>query len=75
MYIDETTKKIAKYTYSIVKNIIGQEGISRVYPITELKKEHYDENLNLDVKNVTKRFAGKSNPKICDEYLIKEYKI
>lgn len=75
MYIDESTKKISKYTYSIVKNVVGKDGISRVYPITELKEERYDEKLKSDVKKVTKRFTGKSNPQIRSEYLIKEYKI
>ena len=76
-HIDSTNKKIIKYTYSIFKNIIDKDGISRVYNTFNLYKSEIDKTkkkeLAEDIRHVVKRFTKKNIDSIQKEYHLKTF--
>lgn len=75
-YIDTNRKCISSYSYSIVKNVIGKDGISRVYPVDLLLKtessDYKRETLLKDIKSVKARFAKDTEKKVKFEQFLEE---
>lgn len=71
-YIDSCRKCISNYYYSIVKNVIGEDGISRVYPVDLLLNNETDayrkKSLLKDIKSVKMRFVKSTERKVKYEH-------
>jgi hypothetical protein len=71
-YIDTDSKCISSYSYSIVKNVIGEDGISRVYPVDLLLKietnDYKRKALLKDIKSIKARFVKSAEKKVKFEH-------
>ncbi len=76
-YFDNITKKIIRYTYSIIKNIVDENGMSRVYDTFYLVENEKDivrkKQLISEILEATRRFSGKRSKKVRKEYLLKAF--
>lgn len=75
VYLNEKNKTVENYTYSVLKNVIGSDGVSRVFPVYDLIMKEANpitkNQLLGDLRHVTKRFCGKSVRTAQKEYVIK----
>ena len=73
-YFDKTNRKLIKYTYSIIKNVISSDGITSVHLLYDIISNETDEqkksHLINDLMAVTKRFTGYKEKNVCKEYLL-----
>ncbi len=62
-YWDPVSKDLQKSTFTIVKNIVGDDGISRVYPVSNLidtlTTPIEKERLSIEVQAVANRVASR----------------
>jgi len=62
LHIDESSKKVARITFNIVKNVVDEYGLAHVRPVYdifgELKNATARERLAMEVEAVVGRFAG-----------------
>ena len=74
-YVDKDTKKLAKLTFSVVKSVVDEDGVSRTYPVADVWAKTTDADarqmLRLEVEAMVNRFRGTSAAvEIADEYEI-----
>lgn len=79
VYCTPKEKKISKIAYSVIKNVVDQDGYSKVYLVSELISKEIDKKkqrqLICDMRTVMLRFNDKTNALNADlpnEYIIFE---